>query len=116
MTGVASLSPSSRPTLGGMGSSDDLESPAAGLRNQLNAWDFIGVFDPEINADEYDCMIPPLLERLAAGEDESAIARWLRREIEDHFGMDEVSISAARPHLFAKRLVAWWKASSAEPG
>ena len=29
----------------------------AELRQMLNEWDFIGVFDPEINTDEYDCMI-----------------------------------------------------------
>jgi hypothetical protein len=25
----------------------------------LNEWDFIGIFDPDINTDEYDCMITP---------------------------------------------------------
>lgn len=27
------------------------------VRRLLNDWDFIGVFDPETNTDEYDCMI-----------------------------------------------------------
>jgi hypothetical protein len=35
----------------------------AELRRLLNEWDFIGVFDPETNTDEYDCMITPLLTR-----------------------------------------------------
>jgi len=39
------------------------------LRLLLNEWDFISVFDPETNTDEYDCMVAPLLMRLAGGAD-----------------------------------------------
>jgi hypothetical protein len=39
------------------------------LRDLLNEWDFIDVFDPAINPDEYDCMIQPLISMLAAGAD-----------------------------------------------
>jgi hypothetical protein len=40
---------------------------AEGLRALLNDWDFIGVFDPEANTDEYVCMIEPLLRKLISG-------------------------------------------------
>ncbi|MFI6070053.1 hypothetical protein ACIA5C_00525 [Actinoplanes sp. NPDC051343] len=48
---------------------------------------FIGVFDPEINTDEYDCMIQPLLEMLAAVADADDAAQFLDGEITGHFGM-----------------------------
>jgi hypothetical protein len=60
---------------------------AAGIRQLLNDWDFIGVYDPEINVDEYDCLIGPLHAMLAGGAGTADISRYLHREIEGHFGM-----------------------------
>src|SRR6266536_3468198 len=57
------------------------------IRRLLNEWDFIGVFNPETNVDEYDCMIPPLLAKLAGGAGSSEIRRYLDDEIRGHFGM-----------------------------
>jgi hypothetical protein len=51
---------------------------ASELKNLLNDWDFIGVFDPETNTDEYDCMIEPLLRRLSGGAGPGDIRQWLR--------------------------------------
>jgi hypothetical protein len=53
----------------------------------LNDWDFIGVYDPDTNPDEYDCMIGPLLRRLSAGESSIDIKQFLDDEIAGHFGL-----------------------------
>jgi hypothetical protein len=78
------------------------------LRQLLNEWDFIGVFDPDTNTDEYDCMISPLLGLLAVGEDPDAVQQFLESEIADHFGM---SVDRAETNQVAERLTAWWRAS-----
>ena len=38
--------------------------------------------------DEYDCLIAPILDRLAAGDGADEIAAFLRRELDEHFGLD----------------------------
>jgi hypothetical protein len=75
------------------------------LRDLLNEWDFIGVFDPVINTDEYDCMIPPLMKKLAAGAGTDDIARFLDGEVAGHFGM---SVGLVETAPMAERLTAWW--------
>ncbi|MFG2039098.1 hypothetical protein [Dactylosporangium sp. NPDC048998] len=81
------------------------------LRRLLNEWDFIGVFDPDTNADEYDCMLSPLLEQLASGADANEIRGHLDEEIRGHFGMSPELVGTAR---MAERLVAWWHTGSGE--
>lgn len=75
------------------------------LRDLLNEWDFIGVFDPVSNTDEYDCMIPPLMKKLAAGAGTHDIARFLNGKITGHFAM---SAGAVEITPMAARLTAWW--------
>ena len=58
-----------------------------GIRQLLNEWDFIGVYNPRSNIDEYDCMISPLLAKLAGGADRNEIQRYLDAEISGHFGV-----------------------------
>jgi hypothetical protein len=76
----------------------------AGLRELLWDWDPLGVADLAPD-DEYDCIIEPLLGRLNAGADQSAIGQFLRHELESHFGMDpaEDEIDSV-----VDRLVTWW--------
>ena len=76
------------------------------LRDLLNKWDFIGVFDPENNTDEYDCMIQPLTKMLTAGADAKDIARFLDGEITGHFGMSPGLVETAPT---AEQLTAWWR-------
>ena len=76
------------------------------LRDLLNEWDFIGVFDPAINTDEYDCMIQPLMRMLASGADAQDIATFLDGEITGHFGMSPGLVETA---TMAERLTAWWR-------
>jgi hypothetical protein len=78
------------------------------LRDLLNDWDFIGVFDPETNVDEYDCMIGPLLQKLTSGADPSAIRQFLDAEITGHFGMSRDQVETGP---MAERLSAWWQAA-----
>jgi hypothetical protein len=73
---------------------------------------FIGVYDPETNTDEYDCMINPLLVGLARGDDAASIEGYLRQEITGHFDMSAVSLAYVRPDAFAARRVAWWNEAS----
>ena len=79
---------------------------AAELRQLLNEWDFIGVFDPENNTDEYDCMITPLLNKLSAGAHSSDVKQFLDDEITGHFGMS-VGVVDAAP--MAVQLTTWWQ-------
>ncbi|MEA5364423.1 hypothetical protein VA596_33170 [Amycolatopsis sp., V23-08] len=72
------------------------------LRYLLNQWDPIGVVD-EVD-DEYDCLIAPLLSRLAAGGGRAEIGEFLWYELTDHFGLSDPET------LGTDRLVAWWAA------
>ncbi|WP_051723202.1 hypothetical protein [Streptomyces albus] len=74
-----------------------------GLRQLLNEWDPIGVAD-EVR-DEYDCMLAPLLQRLRSGAGQAEIREFLRRELEDHFGLNPRGL---RPDAMAARVTAWW--------
>ncbi|MFF8985896.1 hypothetical protein ACF08E_21240 [Streptomyces globisporus] len=67
------------------------------LRQLLNEWDPIGV------ADEYDCMLAPLLGRLRRGADQAEIAAFLRTELVEHFGLTP---APAEPEAVATRLMA----------
>ncbi|MCM2575978.1 hypothetical protein [Streptomyces meridianus] len=73
------------------------------LRHLLNEWDPIGVAD--VVRDEYDCMIGPLLGRLARGAGRAEISEFLWFELEDHFGLDPASRGV---DSMANRLVFWW--------
>ena len=81
----------------------DAADVQANLRLLLNEWDPIGVAD--IVPDEYDCMIAPLLSRLAGGGGRSEMSEFLWYELEDHFGLDP---AAGDTDGMANRLVAWW--------
>jgi hypothetical protein len=89
----------------------DFGRAQSNLRVILNEWDPIGVADfaPD---DEYDCLIAPLLTKLAAGAGKAAIGEFLWHEVEGHFGLD--------PRFFdtdsmANRLIAWWAAFADAP-
>ncbi len=62
--------------------------PVTAVRAILNDWDPIGVIEHGAPQDEYDCLIAPILDRLADGADPSTIAALLTVELRDHFGMD----------------------------
>jgi len=78
------------------------------LRHLLNRWDPIGVAD--LVDDEYDCMLGPVLTRLARGDDAAALGEYLWFEVKDHFGLDP---ERSRPDVLAEQLVAWFAATKA---
>jgi hypothetical protein len=47
------------------------------LRHPLNEWDFIGVRDLNVDGDEYDCLLGPLVSRLAEGPNVDEVATYL---------------------------------------
>jgi len=57
-------------------------------------------------ADEYECMISLLMDRLAAGTDTRSLAKWISSRRFWHFGdaADEV-----RDTQLAEALTAWWE-------
>lgn len=75
------------------------------LRHLLNEGDPIGVAD--YVQDEYDCMLAPVLQRLRGGSDQADIGKFLRHELEDHFGLTPLP---SEPEAMAARLMSWWTA------
>lgn len=82
------------------------EKMISDLRHLLNEWDPIGIAD--LVADEYDCLIDPLLERLRDGSGRREVEEFLRHEVTDHFGLEPV---LAEIGAVAERLVEWWAVS-----
>jgi hypothetical protein len=76
------------------------------MRPLLMAWDPIGVADIPSAADEYDCMIPPLLHRLSEGADARSLATWISHERSSHFSLDPDEAGDMR---LAVSLAAWWE-------
>jgi hypothetical protein len=82
------------------------------LRELLLAWDAIGVAGAPEAADEYDCMLSPLMHQLHEGADEVKIREWLSDEVQEHFGM---RTDPDREGLLANQIVDWWRRRSSEP-
>jgi hypothetical protein len=78
----------------------------ANLRHLIREWDPIGVADVA-PADEYDCLIAPLITKLSQGAVPAEINEYLWYELEDHFGIDPGFHDVDG---MANRLVAWWAA------
>jgi hypothetical protein len=76
------------------------------LHRMLNEWDFIGVGEFSAHDDEYDCLLGPLLTKLASGANVEEVARFLREKIASHFGLDSGRVDVAG---FAVNTVAWWQ-------
>jgi hypothetical protein len=71
----------------------------------LMEWDPIGVAGVPEAADEYDCMIAPIMRQLSEGATAGPLAAWITGERVAHFGLD------AQPeadNALALELVAWW--------
>ncbi len=79
------------------------------IRRILNDWDPLGVAGVVVDEGvahplehEYDCLNHQLLSALDGGADPEAIAEFIRREMESHFGL---SVSAEEACSVADRLV-----------
>lgn len=76
------------------------------LRALMGTWDPIGVMsDPDWPRDEYDFLMGPVLSLLAQGSSEEEIARYLRKEIEEHCGLSPDSYDFTE---VARRLRRWF--------
>jgi hypothetical protein len=79
------------------------------LRTHLLRWDPIGVGGAAEGADEYDCLISPLLRQLSGGATAAAVAAWLSHELAEHFGLQP---DPDRETHFGEELVGWWREST----
>jgi hypothetical protein len=78
------------------------------LRDLLQQWDPIGVAaEPDWPGDEYDELIEPLRQRLAAGATAGELAIFLEQHVSEHIGLEP---DVDREERFAARLVGWWQA------
>jgi hypothetical protein len=76
------------------------------LRALLFEWDPIGVAgEPDWPRDEYDSLVGPLRERLAAGSSAGELAIFLEQYVTEHMGLNT---DVDREERFATRLVEWW--------
>lgn len=75
------------------------------IRRLLMEWDPIGVASVREAADEYDCMISPLLHLLFDGADVRSLADWVSRERSSHFGLGPDEAEDIR---LAESLAVWW--------
>jgi hypothetical protein len=75
------------------------------LRELLMGWDLLCVSGVPEAADEYDCMLSPLLHQLHDGASVAEIHDWLVREVENHFGVRSDPVRESR---LAVAIVAWW--------
>ena len=81
------------------------------LRELLNEWDPIGVFDlADVDqgswpVDEYDCIREPLISHLLRGDNRSEIAEFLRNELTSHFGLEPWLVTTN----VVERIFDWWE-------
>jgi hypothetical protein len=81
------------------------------LRNLLNEWDQIGVFDPDDDdrdsgpVDEYDCIRDPLISHPLRGDGRYEIAEFLRDELPGHFGLEPWLATTN----VIDRIFEWWE-------
>jgi hypothetical protein len=85
------------------------------LRELLNEWDPIGVFDMDLDRppdDEYDPYLSPVFTALREG---GAVAE-VRRALESALGRMGLGPAGEREDLFAERIARWWRESSPKQG
>ena len=82
------------------------------VRECLLAWDAIGVADIPGAADEYDCMISPLLHQLQAGVTEAELSKWISSERLEHFGLEA---DPAEDAQLVSNLKTMWERQIASP-
>jgi hypothetical protein len=75
------------------------------VRRLLMEWDPIGASGVAEAADEYDCMIGPLMHQLFDGADARSLADWISHERVSHFGLSPDTASDVQ---LAKTLTTWW--------
>ena len=70
-------------------SREELRARFRELRDLVNQWDPIGVFEePDWPRDEYECVVGPLLRQVESRAPVEEIAQSLHAEFTGHFGLD----------------------------
>lgn len=82
------------------------------LRALLMEWDPIGVAGAPEAADEYDCMLSPLLRRLHDGVSDKEIQDWVAGEVEGHFGLHS---DRDREAQLVRQIIGWWRHRATQP-
>ena len=78
---------------------ENMETRWLELRDIVNRWDPIGVYDfKKIDwpRDEYDCVVGSLMSMLRAGKTSEEITHYLERRVREHFGLEVAPGEAAR--------------------
>ena len=84
----------------------EIRERIAQLQALMREWDPIGAMtEPRWPSDEYECLVGPLLTRLAQGASEEDIARYLRQELQEHFGLSPDNHNCA---AVAHRTLRWY--------
>lgn len=63
----------------------------------------------EFPPDEYDCLIGPILTRLARRDSRASFSEYLWNEVENHLGLDPLRCGT---DAFADRLQVWYAAKN----
>jgi len=74
------------------------------LTSLVNEWDPAALVSAGAPADEYECLVGPLLSRLSQGLSPGALAEWLRAHVTGHFGSCDVDTEQ-----FAHRVIDWYR-------
>jgi hypothetical protein len=77
------------------------------LQELVNEWDPAGLLAIGAPKDEYDCLVGPILSRLARSATAPELAEWVTSHVADHFG-----VRPANPHRFVQKVVAWYRGGS----
>jgi hypothetical protein len=80
------------------------------LREFLNEWDPIGVFDMDLDRpphDEYDPYLSPVFTALREG----GAAAEVRRALESALGRMGLGPAGEREDVFSERIARWWRES-----
>src|SRR5258708_30417295 len=80
------------------------------VRSLLMRWDPIGVGGAIEAADEYDCMISPVMHRLYDEAPVESLVEYIAEQ-RDHFGL---SPDPADDHALADTLLRWWRVRGTE--
>ena len=82
------------------------------LRKIFMEWDLLGVSGAPEAADEYDCMLSPLMHMLHDGASEAKVETWLIEEVQRHFGSRS---EPQRESRLAHQIVEWWRVRTLTP-
>jgi hypothetical protein len=78
------------------------------LASLLNQWDPAELISAGAPADEYECLVGPLLARLSEGRSPAELGEWLSAHVTDHFDLCKDT------EPFARRVTDWYRRAQAD--